>query len=798
MKRNLTFLFILLLLFTRPTSGQNAHFVTRPSQLNDPLFAEWITHPNTPGKAYGVYYFRRSFHLPEVPARFVVHVSADNKYRLFVNEKMVCQGPAAGDLNNWNYETIDIADYLKDGGNTISAQVWNMGPYKGARQVSNQTAFILQGDSKTSHIVNTNDTWKITRDNGYYPINHSSREVGGGFIAGATDSLVAAKHPWNWEKQEFDDSQWPRAKELGKGNHMGLNTWKGTQWLLQQRTLPFLEQYRETTPKVLQVKGLKSPNKVNSRHFSFTVPSNSKTTLLLDNETLTMGYPELETSGGDGAKVKIQYQEALFDSNNQKKNRNNWKDKHMKGYYDVFICDGGDHRTFKPLWLRVFRYVLIEITTQSDPLEIHGFSNLFTAYPFREKASFRADHKNLEEIWDVSWRTVRLCALDTYMDCPYYEQLQYIGDTRIQALISMFAAGDDRLVKNAIDQFYNSMQPMGLTKSSHPQEGTQIIPPFSLLYISMIHDYFMLRDDPQFIRQYLPGIRFILDWFVARIDDNGILGPLPYWNHVDGGTKEFKAGSPPGIEEGGSAHLTLLLAYTLNHAVELFDYFEKNCDSEFYGNIAQKLVESIRENCYDTEKGLFAETPEKSLFSQHTNAMAILAGAAEGTQAISVAEKMIRDPSLAQATLYFKFYVFQALKQVGMGGLIPDRLQKWEAFLEKGFTTFPEHGIESRSDCHAWAAHPIYDFLNITAGLSSTSPGFKTVAIAPQPGPLKNITATTFHPYGNIVTSYTRKDNGNFVCRITLPANLTGKLKWKGKNHQLSPGENLFILKWEP
>jgi hypothetical protein len=180
MKRQLTTLFIQLMLFTGSIAGQNAHFVTRPSQLNDPQFAEWITHPNTPGKDYGVYYFRKSFHLPELPARFVIHLSADNKYRLFVNGEMVCQGPAAGDLNNWNYETIDIANYLKHGGNAISAQVWNMGLYKGARQVSNQTAFILQGDSKTSQVVNTNDTWKTKRDKGYHPINHSNHEVGGG------------------------------------------------------------------------------------------------------------------------------------------------------------------------------------------------------------------------------------------------------------------------------------------------------------------------------------------------------------------------------------------------------------------------------------------------------------------------------------------------------------------------------------------------------------------------------------------------------------------------------------------
>src|SRR5690606_8677975 len=166
----------------------------------------------------------------------------------------------------------------------------------------------------------------------------------------------------------------------------------------------------------------------------------------------------------------------------------------------------------------------------------------------------------------------RLCALETYMDCPYYEQVQYIGDTRIQALISLYVDGDDRLVKNAIQQFYGSMQPMGLTKSNHPSNNNQIIPPFSLYFILMVHDYYMLRNDEDFVKQFIPGIRFILDWYVGKIADNGILGPLPYWNHIDAGTS-FTNGSPPGISDGGSAHISILLAYTIDHAIELFgDY----------------------------------------------------------------------------------------------------------------------------------------------------------------------------------------------------------------------------------
>lgn len=777
-------IFSFLLLIANFLDGQNKPFVIRPEQLEDLHFAEWIA----PREDYGVFYFRKQIEIQTVPQQFIIHVSADARYRLYVNGEQVSWGPAVGDVENWNYETVDIAPFLKPGENIIASQVWNWGSLNGARQQTVHTAFILQGNSSTEQIANSNKTWKVSKDKGYFPLLINNTTIGGGYIAGATDSVDTRKQPFGWEQLKFDDSKWTNALSLGKGNHSGLDTWKGTAWKLKAREIPQMEQKNEPIGKLLKIKGISSPEMKNGKLHLY-IPTSSHVELLLDNHVLTIGFPQLLISGGKNATIKIQYQESLYNQNGKKENRNEWENKYMKGYYDVFIADG--HRqTLQPLWIRTFRYIKITIDTQAFSLTIDDLYNKFTAYPFIQKGNFECSNDTITQIQKASWRTARLCALETYMDCPYYEQLQYIGDTRIQALISMYVTGDDRLARNAIQQLYASMQPMGLSKSAHPTNSIQIIPPFSLLYIGMLHDYYMLRDDKAFVKQFIPGMKFILEWFINKIDSSGMLGPLPYWNHIDGGTG-FINGSPPGISDGGSANVSLLLAYTLDLSAEMLTEFGYSCDADRYRETASSLKKKTFEYCFSKERGLIAETPSLQVFSQHTNIFGILTDTFSPDEQKSIMHRILNDKSLIKSTLYFKFYLFQAMKKVGMGGEILSQMSEWKSFLDYGLSTFPEHGVNSRSDCHAWAAHPLYDLLSITCGVEPASPGFKTVKIQPEPGSLSEINGKIIHPMG-VITVHYKKEKNKLSADISLPDKLTGTLFMNNQIFFLSGGENHY------
>ena len=160
----------------------------------------------------------------------------------------------------------------------------------------------------------------------------------------------------------------------------------------------------------------------------------------------------------------------------------------MDGISDLLIVGGGEKRVFEPLWWRTWRYLQIEVTTKSEPLKLESLRAWFSAYPFTESAKVAGDILNLDRIWQTGWRTARLDAHETYMDAPYWEQLQYVGDTRIQALISYVVSGDPRLARQAITNIDDSRTPEGITESRYPSSLPQFIPTFSLLWVNMLHD----------------------------------------------------------------------------------------------------------------------------------------------------------------------------------------------------------------------------------------------------------------------------------------------------------------------
>ena len=744
--------------------------------------ADWISCPDENPHEYGVYHLRKVFELTEKPSRFIIHVSGDHRYRLFVNGKQVCQGPARGDLRNWKYETLDIAPFLNARSNVLAAQLWNMGSGAPAAQISYQTGFILQGTGDAEKLVNTNESWRIIRNEGYFPEVIPPTQVAS-YIVGSCDSVVFSKYPWGWEQPGFDDSLWKKPVRESKGKYFNEKR------ILIPRDIPFLEEKTEPIAGIVRVSGVGLSELKSKGDSALYIPANTTAEILFDRETLTTAYPEITFSGGSNSRVRITYAESLFDDKNMKGNRNQTEDKKIKGYNDVFLPDGSAaEHVFKPLWIRTFRYLQLNITTSNESLLISNMQSVFTAYPLREVGHFTSDDRSLDKIWEVGWRTARLCAGETYMDCPYYEQLQYIGDTRIQALISLYVSGDDRLMRNAIEQFHQSQIPDGLTKDAYPCGSSKIITPFSLFWVSMIHDFCWYRNDKAFIEKYLIPMEAVLKWFEFRLDPKtGLLGKLGYWNFVDWSFP--KVGVPPGGPEGQSSVLSLQYVYTLEQAIQIFELFNQPEKATYYKQVAEKIKKAVVSSCFDTKRMLLADTPEKKNFSQHANIWSILTGCIPEKEYQATMEKIIGDPGLTQASIYYRFYYTKALKKSGLGNRYLSELSPWKEMIDLGLSTFPETtSPTTRSDCHAWSSSPCYDFLATVCGIEPEDFGFRSVHIEPNPGKLTNFEGSVPHPLGIIKVRCQKQTDGHYLLTIELPQNLTGHLVWNGKTSMLKSG----------
>ncbi len=769
------------------------------TKLKHAWYAQWITHPYESTLDYGVFLFRRTFDLDTIPEKYTIYVSADNKYKLYVNGVEVSEGPARGDLNNWRFETLDIAPYFKKGKNVVAAQVVNFGEFRHGAQQTFQTAFILQSEKGQIPDINTskNSDWKVVKNYAYDYIPFTSDSVGGYYVAGPGDKIDASKYPWGWNENDFDDSDWLKPRSATVEFAVGRGFLFGSTWFLVPRQIPFMQKKKDPFPSIIKIN---SVNKVNVENGKYIIPPFTKASILFDHKTHTTGVPELNISNGEEAEIKITYAEALFEKKSKhysahggwkKFNRNNFDDQEIRGYYDIIISDGGENRKFIPLALRTFRFVQLDIETQSEPLIINKYLNNYSSYPFEEKAIFKTGDDTLSEIWNVSWRTLQNSSHDVFMD-PYYEQLQYVGDARIESLISIYVTGDDLLMRKAIKSFDDSRLPIGLTQSRFPSYIVQVIPTYSLLWVDMIHDYFMYRDDPEFLKQFIPGMRTVLNWFQDKIDSTGMPADLEWWNFTDW-TKGFQNGIPPGADDGHSANISLQYVYALQNAAEIFDHFGLKDEAGKYIELSKNIQKSILKYCYDDKKGLIAERPEKDVFSQHTNIFGILTNTFEEKDQGEVMDKILSDNDLIKTSIYFRFYLHRAMQKTGRGDKYLEMLQPWKNMLEMGMTTFGETDIDPRSECHAWSASPCFDLLHLVGGIYPAEPSFKSVVVEPNLGRLNKLNIAMPHPNGMIKISYLKR-NEILNVEIFLPKGLTGVFKWKGKSYKLKEGSQKLSM----
>lgn len=637
-------------------------------------------------------------HVDAVPESCPVEVTGRSQFKLYVNGKSILFGPCRGERNVAYYDTIDIAPYLLSGENRVLMQVFS---YPEAPDRDNQGPNYCYGDNGGPAVslegkIGDKDpgdpeNWRVWLDEGQGFNSYQTFLLGANEVVDGGKALRNPLFQENWNEAEL-----LKAEHVQPMAYDPFGARRGK--VFQARPIPLLYRKEKSFPGWAER----------------IVPAHSKERFVLDAGELTTAYFRIGFSGGKGAKVQLMYAESYFRKDENGRPYKEVRDDDsgfIDGIYDEYTV-GGD-TVYEPFRFRTFRFIQVTVETAGEPLTILPQPYIETAYPLvNSKKPVFTDPKK-EKLYDVAFRTLQLCAHDTYEDCPYYEQLMYACDTRLEMLFTYAATDDLELPRQAIRMFGASLQNNGLTQSRFPSREEQTIPMFALHFVLMLEDYVNQTGDPDFIRPYIPAAERIVETFLSKRCESGLIAPQGYWDYFDWtqvwASKNI-ANTPTAVVDGESSLQNLFFVYAVQSLCRLLPRFHREDLAGCYQSECEAILRTVEDTCFDPARGLYREGPKTEEYTQHTQIYAVLTGLAEGGKARNIMEKVLEDKSLVPCSFMQGFYLFRALEKTGMYDRTEALWQTWQDFIDLHCTTFPETPFDPRSDCHAWSALPLYEF----------------------------------------------------------------------------------------
>lgn len=685
-------------------------------------------------------WYRLEFKLRSVPRQALLRVTARDRYKLYVNGELVCAGPRKGDKWNHYYETVDLAPYLKTGVNALTARVY---AYAASGLLSPQAApmsvyvspcgiaFLAEGKIEQAGGVMTLSTadadWTALRDDSVAIDNTDAMYVG------YTEKRRLALEPSGWRDPQ--PLGWPRAAEIGI---TGINPWgEFSDTQLKERPIPNLSLEKETFFEEMPQREASDITPFTfGKEARATIPKGEKRRVVLAANELKTAFFLLQAKG-EGATVTITYAERYFPLDSAQPTgsmkRDDWQTGLLKGQHDV-ITLGRGKGLFESFWMRTFRFVQLDVQAADEPVELEMPRFIVTRYPLNVTGSIRFETLRLAYLWDKSLLTLKNCMHETHEDCPYYEQLQYTLDTRLQMLFTYAVSGDTRLARAVLWDYHSSLLPDGMLQSRYPCTRTQVIPAFALHWIFMLSDYYTQTADAELLKFYRPTMDAVLAYFDRHINKSGLVEGLGYWDYADWVRAWDKhAGVPDAARCGASSIHNLTYALALQTAAHLMAITGRAGMAEEYTARANAILKAVRALCLDERRGLVLEGPGVAQYTQHAQSLAVLTGLFGGDAAKRAMNAALDDPSMLPCSFPWQFTLFRALDKAGLYDRTAELWPQYTDLLALNLTTIPERPGDTRSDCHAWSALPLYEMPRMLLGIQPAAPGWEKIRIQPHP-----------------------------------------------------------------
>ncbi|MFW5845936.1 MAG: hypothetical protein ACOCXJ_06900, partial [Planctomycetota bacterium] len=541
--------------------------------------------------------------------RVRIHVSADERYRLTFDGRILGAGPERCSPERWSFETYDLD--LTAGPHELRALVWSLGPSAPWPQTSIRHGFLCAAqDPADRPLLTTGQAGWTCRQERAWSTLETPAELGRG--GGCGFSFDAGRPPGPWQAvRVVANATGPGVTYVGRPRH-----------LLRPAMLPAPEERPIAGARARHADAAaQSAGRIDADvndaavvaawqrlldgREALHIPAGTTQRVVIDLGVYHCHRPRCRAVGRGGC-IDLVYAEAGMRSADQaplgKDRRDVVTGACLVGLRDEFHT--GEHvQRFTPLWWRAGRYVLVHAHAGEAELVIDRCQFIATAYPLRISAAWTADAQ--ATLWEACVRTLRCCLHETYMDCPYHEQLQYVADVRIQALCGYVLSDDVRPQQAALHHFDASRcNQLGLVTSSHPNPGGQIIPTFSLQAIGMLHDHLLWRGNAESLRPLLMGMRSTLERFLAARDAQGFPRSLPGWNFIDAEGEDMPYGIPPGGQSGGRS---TAIAWMLVTALDQAAILETACGALEYARrwrrAAATVATVLLRDCWDAVRG---------------------------------------------------------------------------------------------------------------------------------------------------------------------------------------------------
>ncbi len=711
-----------------------------------PKDAVWIgsDHPFDLHEAYLC--FRRVFMLATLPQHAELWITADSRYKLWVNGQFVARGPARSWPHAQCLDRLDIAPHLHTGLNGLAAQVYQPG-YSHFAYVHRGAAGLLAWlDCDGETMLMTDRDWRTRRDPSFAAVVPQISIYG----TGVEERDLSLDD--DWQSPGYDDSRWANARVVAP---LGGYPWTG----LQLRPLPLLVE-REIPMTLIETRrgqalpapdahlglrqswaaaSLQVDSEVGSDRLRVSRPGKRTTEVAttsradaegwfrvtltkdeasfwlfdLGRDYIGQGWVEIEGAGGEECAM-VSYAEKIRDGQLILSD--------PETYCRVRMTDRFRLRTGKQVAetfaLRGGRYLLFQIIGPTGPNLRLRFHARVAEYPLEISRPLETPDPVLARIIRLCENTFRACLLDGFIDSTWRESSQWTGDALPQALIMDSMSDDTRPLRRVIEMAAQGAYPDGVLPSVLPGEvHAYTVVDYNFIWVELLSLYRKLSGDEEFVTAMWPTLFKLLDRFHQDINSDSLLLSQP-------GRRLFLDWAPLSRNEPHAVYnLHYLLA--LRAAASLATARRAGGEADCWNARASALRKAARSAFW--RDSIWYDDTQRTTFSQLAAALALLAEATELQEEAGLLDAIAArslDPNdepapgkMVLASPFMHHYIFEALRQGGRSDEVVEIIRRrWGRWAGAGYpTTWENWNVDfpDGSQCHAFSAHPRYHLAEI-------------------------------------------------------------------------------------